>query len=404
MWSDLDNFKLVNESLGHAAGDELLVALASRLRQPGAAHRLARYSGDSFAAIVPGADQATVALIAQEALAQLQTTLQVHGHAVSMSASVGIAVHPDDAKTTSALESAAEVAMYRVKQDGRNGLRFLRFRDGGAHPALAGDCRQHQGKRRTVASCAWYQPQRALGSGALVGPRPAALAPPAMGAGVAGRVHPDCRAECGAILAIDFWVIEAAARQVRAWDAAGLPPIVVAVNVSAAQFARPQFVDELAAGAAPPGCVAPAPGGGADRGRGPEIPRAGRNHLRRLHEAGLRVALDDFGTGYSSMSYLKRYAIDKLKIDQSFVRELADQTSDQAIVTAIVRMAQSPHMATLARAWRRPSRPACCRTWAAAKSRATGTADRWSRERTSRPLPGKPPSRPATAQPRGALF
>ena len=108
LWFDLDNFKLVNESLGHAAGDELLVALASRLRASLEPHiALARYSGDSFAAIVPGADQATVALIAQEALAQLQTTLQVHGHAVSMSASVGIAVYPDDAKTTSALESAA---------------------------------------------------------------------------------------------------------------------------------------------------------------------------------------------------------------------------------------------------------------------------------------------------------
>ena len=279
LWFDLDNFKLVNESLGHAAGDELLVALASRLRASLEPHiALARYSGDSFAAIVPGADQATVALIAQEALAQLQTTLQVHGHAVSMSASVGIAVYPDDAKTTSALESAAEVAMYRVKQDGRNGLRFFCARDAGAHPALAGDCRQHQGSGAPwraapgvpAAACAG---QRRAGGGR----GPAALAPSAMGVGVAGRVHPDCRGER-----------RHPGHRLLGGRGGGAPGARLGCGGPAAHrggrervgraVCAPPVRGRVAAGAAPPGCVAPAPGGGADRGRGPEIPRAGRNH------------------------------------------------------------------------------------------------------------------------------
>ena len=349
LWFDLDNFKLVNESLGHAAGDELLVALASRLRASLEPHiALARYSGDSFAAIVPGADQATVALIAQEALAQLQTTLQVHGHAVSMSASVGIAVYPDDAKTTSALESAAEVAMYRVKQDGRNGLRFF-APEMQAHTQrsleIAASIKEaaHRGELRLV-----YQPQRALGSGALVGAEALLRWHHPQWGPVSPAEFIPIAEQSGAILAIDFWVIEAAARQVRAWDAAGLPPIVVAVNVSAAQFARPQFVDELLQvlhrlDVSPQRLEVELTEAVALK-----YPEQAETTLRRLHEAGLRVALDDFGTGYSSMSYLKRYAIDKLKIDQSFVRELADQSSDHAIVTAIVRMAQSLHMATLA--------------------------------------------------------
>jgi len=349
LWFDLDNFKLVNETLGHAAGDELLLEMGNRLRACLAPHiPVARYSGDAFTAIVPLADQAAVALLAQDALAQLQTTLQIHGHAVSVSASAGIAVYPDDARTASTLASAAEVAMYRVKQDGRNGLRFF-APEMQAHTQrsleLAAGLKDaaHRGELFLV-----FQPQRTLGSGALAGaeallrwrhPRWGLVSP--------AEFIPIAE-QSGSIVAIDFWVVEQVAQQLRAWDAAGLPPLVVAVNVSAAQFARPHFVEELVRilqrmDVSPQRIEVELTEAVALKN-----PEQAETTIRRLHEVGFRVALDDFGTGYSSMSYLKRYAIDKLKIDQSFVRELAHQASDQAIVTAIIKMAHSLRMATIA--------------------------------------------------------
>nr|WP_238526555.1 EAL domain-containing protein [[Acidovorax] ebreus] len=193
-----------------------------------------------------------------------------------------------------------------------------------------------------------FQPQRKLGSGALAGaeallrwrhPRWGLVSP--------AEFIPIAE-QSGSIVAIDFWVVEQVAQQLRAWDAAGLPPLVVAVNVSAAQFARPHFVEELVRilqrmDVSPQRIEVELTEAVALKN-----PEQAETTIRRLHEVGFRVALDDFGTGYSSMSYLKRYAIDKLKIDQSFVRELAHQASDQAIVTAIIKMAHSLRMATIA--------------------------------------------------------
>ncbi len=349
LWFDLDNFKLINESLGHTAGDELLVEAANRLRAClGTQNALGRYSGDAFVAIVPQADQATVALMAQEALRLLQTATSVQGHPVSVSASAGVAVYPDDARTAGTLASAAELAMYRVKEDGRNGLRFF-APEMQAHTQrsleLAAGLKDaaHKGELFLV-----YQPQRALGSGALVGAE--ALLRwrhPQWGLVSPAEFIPIAE-QSGAITAIDFWVVEQAAQQLRAWDAAGLPPLVVAVNVSAAQFARPQLAEELLhilqrVDVSPQRIEVELTEAVALK-----HPELAETTIRRLHDMGFKVALDDFGTGYSSMSYLKRYAIDKLKIDQSFVRELAEKTSDMAIVTAIVRMAHSLRLSTLA--------------------------------------------------------
>jgi diguanylate cyclase (GGDEF)-like protein/PAS domain S-box-containing protein len=349
LWFDLDNFKLINESLGHAAGDELLVEMANRLRASlGPQSALARPSGDSFVAIVPQADQASVAFTTQQALTRLQAVASAQGHPVSVSASAGVAVYPDDARTASTLAAAAELAMYRVKDDGRNGLRFF-APEMQAHTQrsleLAAGLKDaaHKGELFLV-----YQPQRALGSDALVGAE--ALLRwrhPQWGLVSPAEFIPIAE-QSGAITAIDFWVVEQAARQLRAWDAAGLPPLVVAVNLSAAQFARPQLAEELLhilrrVDVSPQRIEV-------------ELTEAvalknlelAETTIRRLHDMGFKVALDDFGTGYSSMSYLKRYAIDKLKIDQSFVRELAEETSDMAIVTAIVRMAHSLRLTTIA--------------------------------------------------------
>ena len=349
LWINLDQFKMINESLGHDAGDELLIEQGNRLRRSLGGHiPLARYGSDVYAAIIVGEEHATVALMAQEALGQLQNPVELRGHTLITGASAGIAVFPHDAHTVSTLVSAAEMAMRSAKQDGGNALRFF-----------APDMQAYTRRSLELASglkhaithnelFLVFQPQRDLKHGHLFGAE--ALLRwrhPEWGMVSPGEFIPIAE-KSGAIVAIDLWVLEHTAKQVREWDAQGLPELVVAVNVSAAQFSRPEFVEEVLetvhrAGVSPQRIEIELTEAVALK-----HPEQAANTIHKLHAAGFSVALDDFGTGYSSMSYLKRYAIDKLKIDQSFVRELTEQSSDQAIVMAIVRMAHSLGLRTIA--------------------------------------------------------
>jgi diguanylate cyclase (GGDEF)-like protein/PAS domain S-box-containing protein len=349
LWFNLDQFKLINESLGHAAGDELLVEQANRLRRQLGAHiALGRYSSDVFVAIVPRKNQAAVALMVQEALAVLQTPVHIDGHALTVSASVGVAVFPDDAKTPGALASSAEVAMYRAKQDGGNTLRFFAPEmQAHTHRSLALASGLQQAAARGEFFLV-FQPQCALGTGVLTGAE--ALLRwnhPEWGLVSPAEFIPIAE-QSGAIVPIDLWVLEQAARQLRAWDAQGIPQLVVSVNVSAAQFGRPQFVEAVQATLQRVGVAPQRIEMELTEAVALKQPEQAEITIRKLHAVGIRVALDDFGTGYSSMSYLKRYALDKLKIDQSFVRDLVDEDSDRAIVTAIIRMAQSLGLRTIA--------------------------------------------------------
>lgn len=349
LWIDLDNFKAINETLGHTAGDELLVEMANRLRAClGSDVPLARFSGDAFIAALRDAEQASVALTVREALSTLQQPCHVQGNRIALSASVGIALHPDDAEALEGLSSAAEMAMYEVKQAGRNGLRFF-------SPSMQESSRRslelaaglldalHRGELLLL-----YQPQLRLDSGRLSGVE--ALLRwdhPTWGMVSPAEFIPIAE-QTGAINALGLWVVQEAARQLSAWRQAGLPEIGLAVNVSAVQFARPEWLDELqhvlGAFDLPRRCI--------------EIelteavalknPEAAAATIDRLHQAGFRVALDDFGTGFSSLSYLQRYAIDKLKIDQCFVRHLDQNTSNREIVTAVIRMGHGLKMEVIA--------------------------------------------------------
>ena len=352
LWIDLDHFKAVNDTMGHDAGDELLVEMANRLRASlGTGIEVARYSGDAFAVIVPGADQSRVALLAKDVLASLGASMTLGGGLVSVSASVGISVYPDDAHAMPGLVSAAEMAMYRVKQEGRNGMRFY-----------SPDMQEHTQRSLELAAglkgaaergelFLVYQPQQDLATGQLVGAE--ALLRwrhPKWGLVSPAEFIPMAE-DTGLIVPVGAWVFEQVAHQIRRWDASGLPrlqALTVAVNVSAVQFARPHLVDDLLAKVAEVGVSPQRFEVELTEAVTLKAPEQAARTLQRLHEAGFNVALDDFGTGYSSMSYLKRYRIDKLKIDQSFVTELASAAGDQAIVRAIVQMAHTLGIQTIA--------------------------------------------------------
>ena len=349
LWFDLDNFKSVNDSFGHAAGDELLLAYSQRLRALfGLQVALGRYSGDTFVAILPNTEQSAVALLVQEALSRLQSPVVINGTSLALSASAGIAAYPGDAPGASLLAAAAETAMYRVKDEGRNGFRFF-APDMQAHTQrsleLAAGLRQaaSRGELHLV-----YQPQRALGTGRMVGAE--ALLRwqhPTWGAVSPGEFIPLAE-QTGAIVDIGLWVVEQVALKLRAWQAAGLPVGCVAVNVSAIQFAQPDLVERLLAVVQKHGVATQHIEIELTEAVALRDPAGAGEKIQRLKDAGFHVSIDDFGTGYSSMSYLKRYALDKLKIDQSFIRDLAHDTGDQAIITAIVKMAHSLGLITIA--------------------------------------------------------
>lgn len=349
LWLNLDNFKTINESLGHSVGDELLIEMANRIvHSLGVGATVARHGGDTFVAIIPTEKQSLIALKVRELLNKIQSPLLIDNQKLSLSASAGIAIYPDDAKAAGPLASAAEIAMYRAKQDGRNNLRFFssdlqEHTQRSLELAVSLKDAQDRGELFLV-----YQPQKRLSDQKIIGAEVLLRwQHPKFGLISPAEFIPIAE-QTGLIVPIGLWVIEQAARQLRAWDLIGLEKIFVAVNVSAIQFARPGFVEELMK-------VMSSIEVSTHRieieiTEAVALKNADQAGLiiHQLHAAGFAVALDDFGTGYSSLSYLKRYAIDRLKIDQSFVKDLATNTSDQAIVNAIIHMAHSLQMTTIA--------------------------------------------------------
>lgn len=349
LWFNLDNFKVVNESLGHPVGDELLVETAHRLREAlGPDTALARYAGDSFVALMPRAPQSAVALSARAALQAVQAPLTVRDSLLSVGASVGIAVFPTDADSATALASAAESAMFRMKQEGRNGLRFF-------SPDLQANTQRSlelaaalKGAIAANELFLVFQPQMALRDGRLTGAE--ALLRwqhPKWGAVPPAEFIPLAE-QTGSIVPIGRWVQRQALRTVRAWDEAGLPPITLAINVSAVQFAQTELVDELCtmvrdAGVPPERIEVELTEAVALRD-----PVAAGKMLRHLHDAGFRLSIDDFGTGYSSLSYLRDFSVNKLKIDRSFIRDIAHDEMARRLARTMVDMAHALGMTAIA--------------------------------------------------------
>ncbi len=349
LFLDLDDFKTVNDSLGHAAGDRLLAQVATRL---GGCVReedlVARLGGDEFVVLLSRlAQEDEPARVAERVLAALARPLQIEGHPLHLSASIGIALHPNDGNEIDSLLKQADTAMYDAKASGRNAYRFF------LPEMTARATRRLQTEaelRRAIEGgelILHYQPQVAAAGGtvgceALVRwqhPERGLLAPDQFIA---------FAEQSGLIVPLGEWVLREACRQQVHWRASGFTPLTMAVNISAVQFRRRDFVARikhvLAETGADPAHLELEITESALMDATPELVA----RFEELVELGLTLALDDFGTGYSSLSYLKRLPIGRLKIDRSFVDGLPDNPEDVAITSATLSLARDLGMDVVA--------------------------------------------------------
>jgi len=332
---DLDNFKTINDSLGHPVGDALLQAVADRLRAcVRDTDTVSRQGGDEFLISLPQVlDVDDVTAFAEKLLEKLAAPFDIAGHELSTSVSIGIALYPDDSQDFDTLLKKADTAMFEAKGAGRNTYRFFAE------------------QRRALENGEFvlhYQPQIDLASGAVIGAE--ALIRwkhPELGMVPPGRFITIAE-DSGLIVPIGAWVLREACWQVASWQSAGLPELTVAVNLSAIQFKRGRVEQTVLAALQ-------------ESGIDPALLELELTEsilikdtdsvlatVRQLKALGVKLSIDDFGTGYSSLSYLKRLNVDKLKIDQSFIRNLASDPEDEAIVRAVIQMAHSLNLRTVA--------------------------------------------------------
>jgi diguanylate cyclase (GGDEF)-like protein len=347
---DLDRFKLVNDSLGHRAGDELLQEVAKRLKGAvRAVDTTARLGGDEFVILLDGpVTQAEAMEIGTRAIKVMEPSLRLLGMDVHISASMGIAFYPRDGASVDTLLARADAAMYSAKERGRNNIQC--YAEGMStitqervkleselHAALKnGEFELHyQPKVDTStgrvnsaeALIRWRHPQRGL---------------------VLPNEFISIADECGLLGAIGEWVLFEACRQAKAWQSEGLRPLRVAVNLAPSQFRLANLVDQirraLEASGLNPQSLEVELTETAVMSNAEESIRI----LEAISRMGVLVSVDDFGTGYSSMSYLRRFPIDKLKIDRCFVEHMARRPEDASIVQAIISLAHSLHLKVIA--------------------------------------------------------
>ncbi len=343
LYLDLDRFKLVNDTLGHEAGDHLLVQAAHRivacLR---ASDTVARLAGDEFAVLLPGLDgRADAESVGRKVLAQLARPFELNGQEVFISASMGAVVYPDHGLDPASLVRCADQAMYYAKNTGRNELRFYN-EEMNAREAdrLELGTRLRAALERQEFTLV-YQPRVSLDTGRISGVE-----------ALLRWTHPErgpispadfvpVLEDTGLIIGVGEWVLREAAQQIVRWQAMGLTVPRVAVNLSVRQFASPELDAQVRRVLT-------------DTGVEPSMLEFELTESMLMHEPaqavatlehfrayGLRLSVDDFGTGYSSLSYLRRFPLDALKVDRAFVRYLASNADDMAITLAIISMAHS---------------------------------------------------------------
>ncbi|HWM40869.1 MAG TPA: EAL domain-containing protein [Burkholderiales bacterium] len=344
---DLDRFKHVNDTLGHEAGDALLQVAARRfydcLRET---DTMARQGGDEFVVLMDELlDREPITRVSQRILDAMVQPFVIDGHEIHISASVGISVYPDDGRT---LLRNADIALYRAKEKGRNNYQFYSAQiDNYSRERLTLESGLRRALERDELSL-HYQPKVDLAAGHICGME--ALLRwqhPQMGWVAPDRFIPIAE-ESGLIRPIGAWVLKTACMQNRAWQRQGVQRFPVAVNLSPRQFAEESLLDDIKSALAESGLD------GSDleleitEGMVMNDPEQAISMLRRLKELGIRVAIDDFGTGYSSLAYLKRFPIDSVKVDRSFVQDIPEDVNSMAIAQAIIAMAHSLRLRVVA--------------------------------------------------------
>ena len=350
LFVDLDRFKAVNDSFGHPAGDTLLRDAAQRLRAcVRDSDTISRHGGDEFLVVLTDLQSSEVpAQIAGKIMATLSAPFRIEAHEATISASVGITVYPEDGAEFDELLKKADTAMYHAKEAGRNAYRFYTERMNTDAPEkldLHGRLRRALERGEFVLH---YQPLVELGTGEIVGgeallrwqsPEHGLIAP---GSFIPAAEH------SGLIVPLGEWVLREACAELALWHAQGRRQLSMAVNISAIQFRRGDVEETVLRALASSGATPAA----LELELTESILIDGAEQvlatMRRLQALGVRLAIDDFGTGYSSLAYLKRFAVDKLKIDRSFVRDIVSNPDDAAIVRAVIQMAGNLNLKVLA--------------------------------------------------------
>ena len=340
---DLDHFKYINDSLGHAAGDALLQSVSERLlASVRNSDTVSRQGGDEFVILLSEITYPEdAATNAEKILLSLGAPHSIGGHDLHVYGSIGISVYPEDGEDAETLIKNADTAMYRAKESGRNSFKFFKTEmnlKAVERQSLEASLRRALEREEFLLH---YQPKVTLETGQIAGVEALirwqqpdrGLVPPS-------RFVPIAE-DCGLILKIGRWVLREACRQARAWQDVGLTPVPIAVNVSAVEFRSKGFVEGVWTALS-------------ETGLDPryleleltervlmEDAESTASVLQSLKRMGVRLAVDDFGTGYSSLSYLRQFPIDILKIDQSFIHQITADPDDSTIVSAIINMAKS---------------------------------------------------------------
>ncbi|MDP3301933.1 MAG: EAL domain-containing protein [Sulfuricurvum sp.] len=349
MFLDLDKFKEINDTLGHTIGDGMLVESAKRFKSLiRDVDIVARMGGDEFIFILSNTDAHGVESVVQKLLESIREPYMIEQYKLNISASIGIAIYPYDGKDVETLSKNADTAMYSAKEEGRNGYRFFTTE---MQIKSFWNLQLNTALRDALKNKEFhlvYQPQLSIENEKITGAE--ALIRwnnPELGSISPVEFIPAAE-ENGLILPIGEWVLRTAVAQVREWMDSSLPPIVMSVNLSTVQFRHhdlPNLVSRiLHEYDVPPRYLELE----LTESMAMHDPGTAINIMRNFHERGIRMSIDDFGTGYSSLNYLKKFKIYKLKIDQSFVRDISTDADDKAIVSAVINMAHSLGLKTIA--------------------------------------------------------
>jgi diguanylate cyclase (GGDEF)-like protein/PAS domain S-box-containing protein len=350
LFLDLDGFKHINDSLGHAIGDKLLQSIAGHLVEcVRGSDTVSRQGGDEFVVLLSEVERPEdISLAAKRMLRAVATAHSIDQQELHITASIGVSVFPDDGPDAETLIKNADTAMYQAKENGRQSYRFFT-------PAMNVRAVERQSIEESLRRglerrefTLHYQPTINLRTGAITGAE-----------ALIRWTHPDrgpiapaqfipIAEDCGLIIPIGQWVLREACRQARAWLDAGLPLATMAVNVSAMEFRDENFLEGvfaiLAATGWNPGALE------LELTESVLMKRAQftESSLRTLRARGVQLAIDDFGTGYSSLSYLRKFPVDTLKIDQSFIRQITTGPDETAIVNAVISIGQSLNLRIVA--------------------------------------------------------